>query len=347
MFTQNYLTMRPTDFAKHIADFLGKYLPAERGMSENSIKAYRDTFVLLIRFFSEERNMPVNKITLNNIDRELVTAFLDWLQDVKGCSVSTRNARLAALRSFFSFLEYENPERIHQAQKILSIPIKKGEKKNIKYLSVDGVRLLLQQPDRKTKSGRRDIAMLALMYDTGARVQEIADLKAGCVRLEKPYTISITGKGRKTRIVPLLDRQIDLLADYMYEHGLTRPENAQCYLFVNRNGNKITRGGIAYLLQKYLDMAKQKNPSLIPDGISCHSIRHSRAMHLLQADVPLIYIRDLLGHESVVTTEIYAKADSRRKREVLANAFTPITDVDEEKPVWLKNDNLLEWLNSL
>lgn len=340
--------MRPTDFAKYLADFLGKYLPAERGMSKNSIKAYRDTFVLLIRYFSEERHISVNKITLDKIDQGVVTAFLDWLQNVKGCGVSTRNARLAALRSFFSFLEYENPERIHQAQMILSIPIKKSEKKSIKYLSVDGIRFLLRQPDRWTQIGRRDLAMLALMYDTGARVQEIADLKAECVRLEKPFTISITGKGRKTRVVPLLDKQMEYLADYMCEHDLNCPENASRYLFTNRSGNKLTRGGISYLLQKYLTMAKDKNPTLIPDGISCHSLRHSRAMHLLQADVPLIYIRDLLGHESVVTTEIYARTDSRRKREVLTNAFTPILDEKkDEKPIWLKNDALLEWLNSL
>lgn len=125
MFFLNSLKMRPTDFAKYLADFLGKYLPAERGMSKNSIKAYRDTFVLLIRYFSEERRISVNKITLDKIDQDVVAAFLDWLQNVKGCGVSTRNARLAALRSFFSFLEYENPERIHQAQKILSIPIKR------------------------------------------------------------------------------------------------------------------------------------------------------------------------------------------------------------------------------
>lgn len=340
--------MKPTDFAKYLADFLGKYLPAERGMSENSIKAYRDTFVLLIRYFLEERRTPVNKITLDKIDQDAVTAFLEWIENAKGCGVSTRNVRLAALRSFFSFLEYENPTRIHQAQKILSIPVKKGEKKSIKYLSVDGIRLLLQQPDRRTPVGRRDLAMLALMYDTGARVQEIADLKSECVRMEKPYTISITGKGRKTRTVPLLDMQMEILISYMREQCLDRSENAARYLFTNRSGRKLTRGGITYLLHKYLVMAKDKNPALIPEGISCHSLRHSRAMHLLQADVPLIYIRDLLGHESVVTTEIYAKTDSRRKREVLTNAFTPVINEEkDDKPIWLKDDNLLEWLNSL
>lgn len=340
--------MKPTDFAKYLADFLGKYLPAERGMSENSIKSYRDTFVLLIRYFSEEKHIPVNKITLDKIDRDLVCSFLSWLQNVKCCSSSSRNTRLAALRSFFTFLEYEDPGRIHQAQKILSIPIKKSEKKSIGYLSVEGIRLLLRQPDRNTQKGRRDLAMLALMYETGARVQEIADLKAECVRIEKPYTISITGKGRKTRVVPLLEKQMEYLMDYMREYNLNRPEKASYYLFTNRNGNKLTRGGISFILKKYLAMAKNENQALIPDKISCHSLRHSRAMHLLQADVPLIYIRDLLGHESVVTTEVYAKADSRRKREVLTNAFTQVLDEKkDEKPIWLKNGDLLEWLKNL
>jgi site-specific recombinase XerD len=228
------------------------------------------------------------------------------------------------------------------------IPLKKAEKKNIRYLTIDGMKLLLQQPDRTSRQGRRDLALLALMYDTGARVQEITDLTVENVRCTKPYTVRITGKGQKTRIVPLLDDQVVHLLKYMKENRLEYIENSCKPLFLNNRMEKLTRGGITYILQKYIEMAKSVNPGLIPDGITCHSLRHSKAMHLLQTDVSLIYIRDILGHESVMTTEIYAKTDSKRKREVLTNAFTPTIEEQEcDRPLWLKDDNLLEWLKGL
>ncbi len=339
--------MKPTDFAKHLSDFFGKYLPGERGLSKNSIMAYRDTFILLIRYYRDEAGIPVSKLTLDKITQTSVSDFLRWLQDTKNCCVRTRNARLAAIKSFFSYLEYENPTYIFESQKIRSIPLKKAEKKSIRYLTVEGIKLLLQQPNRTSKQGRRDFALLALMYDTGARVQEIADLRAENIRCTSPYTIKITGKGQKTRIVPLLDAQVVHLFKYMEENHLNRIENSCKPLFNNNRMEKLTRGGITYILAKYINMAKEQNPALIPDGITCHSLRHSKAMHLLQADVPLIYIRDILGHESVLTTEIYAKVDSKRKREVLTNAFTPIGIDENDKPTWLNDDNLLEWLNQL
>ena len=340
--------MKPTDFAKYLSDFFGKYLPGERGLSKNSIMAYRDTFVLLIRYYRDEIGIPVSKLTLDKLTQSSVSDFLKWLQNAKNCCSSTRNARLAAIKSFLSYLEYENPVYMFECQKIRSIPLKKAEKKSIKYLTIDGIKLLLQLPNRANRQGRRDFALLALLYDTGARVQEIADLMAENIRCTQPYTIKITGKGQKTRIIPLLDAQVVHLFNYMKENHLDKIENSCKPLFTNNRKEKLTRGGIAYILAKYISIAKEKNPALIPNGITCHSIRHSKAMHLLQADVPLIYIRDILGHESVLTTEIYARADSRRKREVLTNAFTPIDEEKgNDKPIWLNDDNLLEWLNQL
>jgi len=310
--------------------------------------AYRDTFVLLIRYYRDEIGIPVSKLTLDKLTQTSVSDFLRWLQNTKNCCSSTRNARLAAIKSFFSYLEYENPAYMFECQKIRSIPLKKAEKKNISYLTIDGIKLLLQLPNRANRQGRRDLALLALMYDTGARVQEIADLTAENIRCAQPYTIKITGKGQKTRIIPLLDAQVVHLFKYMKENHLDRIENFCKPLFTNNRKEKLTRGGIAYILAKYMNMAREKNPVLIPDGITCHSIRHSKAMHLLQADVPLIYIRDILGHESVLTTETYAKSDSRKKREALTNAFTPIgEEKGNDKPIWLNDDNLLEWLNQL
>lgn len=190
------------------------------------------------------------------------------------------------------------------------------------------------------------MALLSLMYDTGARVQEIADLTVECLRLTKPYTIRMMGKGQKVRIVPLIEQQVLHLQRYMADECLFDSKKAKMPLFSSGCGRKLTRSGISYILNKYVSKARVESATLIPEKVSCHSLRHSRAMHLLQADVPLIYIRDLLGHESVVTTEIYARVDSKRKREVITNAFVP-TSEEPNEPVWLKDTNLLDWLKSL
>jgi len=336
--------MQPTDFSRYLTNFLTKYLPAERGSSQNTIVAYRDTFVLLINFM-ESIGTKINKLTVKELSRESILNFLDWIQKERKGSDLTRNARLAAIHSFFKYLQYQHPENLHQYQHILSIPMKKAEQKAMNYLSIEAITLLLQQPDLTTRKGRRDLALLSLMYDTGSRVQEIIDLTPLCVRLDKPATIKVTGKGNKTRIIPMLDGQVNLLKNYMKENKLDVPCANMYPLFFNVRGEKLTRAGINYILEKYADRAAMKNAKIIPKQISCHCLRHSKAMHLLQAGVNLVYIRDILGHVSVTTTEIYARADSRKKREAIEAAYVEIAL--KETPSWIKNDNLLEWLSSL
>ena len=186
--------------------------------------------------------------------------------------------------------------------------------------------------------------MLALMYDCAARVQEIIDLEPSSIRLNKPLTIKIIGKGNKARIVPLMDQEIVHLKGYMKENDLLQIHRRRDPLFYNSRQEKLTRAGVNCILLKYASLARPKNPGLIPEKISCHSLRHSKAMHLLQAGVNLVYIRDILGHESVQTTEIYARADSKQKREAIEKAYAGI--IKKEAPSWMKNDNLLEWLKS-
>jgi site-specific recombinase XerD len=338
--------MKTTDFARHLANFFAKYLPSERGASKNTIMAYRDAFVLLFHYMEQEKNIKPKKICLNDLDKAVIVDFLNWLETVKGNSVKTRNARLAAIRSFFDYLQYLEPVNVFECQKIMSIHVKKTEKKVMKYLTVEGIRLLLKQPDQKTYRGRRDLAMIALMYDTGARVQEIADLKVKNIRLSEPCTIAVSGKGSKTRIVPMMKEQMKILIRYMQENHLLEDTCKPAPLFFNARNEKLTRAGISYILQKYLQDARLQDPTLIPEGISCHSLRHSKAMHLLQAGVPLIYIRDLLGHESVITTEVYARTDSLQKRKALEKAFVKVPD-DNEPPSWQRNNELLEWLKNL
>ncbi|CAL66205.1 phage integrase family protein [Christiangramia forsetii KT0803] len=334
--------MKPTDFSKYISDFIIRYLPDERGASVNTITAYRDTFVLLLDFIEKEKLLKVEKLTLAKIKKETIIEFLDWIQKERKCSDSTRNMRLAAIHSFYRYLQYENLDNLHECQKVLSIRSKKTRKESITYLSIEGIRLLLQQPDTTTTRGRRDLALLSLTYDTGARVQEIIDLTPSRLRLGKPPVIKIIGKGNRVRLVPMLDAQIIHLKNYMEEHRLDQPTANIHPLFFNSRKEKFTRAGINHILHKYMDMARKADNTLIPDKASCHSFRHSKAMHLLQAGVNLVYIRDILGHVSVQTTEIYARADSRQKRKALENAYVDINP--DEEPVWTKNENLISWL---
>lgn len=339
--------MKPTDFSKYVTDFFLKYLSHERGASNNTISSYRDTFILLFQFMEEKKHLKLKKLTLTNITRQVIIEFLDWLQESrKNCS-STRNQRLAVIRSFFCYIQYDNPEHISQCHEIMSIKLKNTPLKIINYLSVEGLKLLLEQPDTTTRKGRRDLALLSLMYDTGARVQEIIDLTVNSCRLNKPYTVKIAGKGNKTRIVPLMEAQVNILKGYIAENKLSEPFAGEYPLFFNSQKKKFTRAGVTTILLKYVEMARYVNPELIPQKLSCHSLRHSKAMHLLQAGVNLVYIRDILGHVSVQTTEIYAKADAKLKREALEKAYVEVQPVNIPAAIWMEDQDLKEWLTNL
>ena len=337
--------MNPTDFAQHISFFLSRYLPSQKGVSKNTIASYRDTFILFLRFAEDHKGINRNKLTLKMMTREFVIEFLDWLQKNRHNSNSTRNARLAAIHSYTAYLQNEDIYNMYELQKIMSIRYKKHEYQSINYLSVEGIKLLLKQPDTTTEKGRRDLVLISLMYDTGARVQEIIDLTPSDVNIQKHSTIKIAGKGNKTRLIPMLDTQVKNLISYMKENKMCDPENNRRPMFNNGRGDKLTRAGITYIIKKYADMAKLEDSKLVPDKITPHSLRHSKAMHLLQAGVPLIYIRDILGHVSVQTTEIYARIDTKHKFEIMQKAYTEVVS-DGEEPKW-QNDDILTWLKRL
>lgn len=337
--------MKPTDFAYFLTSYLSKYLPGEVGASSNTIQSYRDTFALLIRYCAYEKSIPPEKLVLQKLDKSLIQDFLSWLETERKCCVSTRNQRLAALHAFFQYLQLEQPQALYEHQQILAIPLKKAQKKSIMYLTLDAVKILLDTPSKTTKIGRRSLILLSLMYDSGARVQELADVRVADVRLRSPATVRFTGKGNKTRIVPLMEPMTKLLEQYLKENKLNLPQCNEYPLFCNRGGQKLSRSGIAYILEKYFNEAKSLSPEYFPDTISPHVMRHSKAMHLLQSGVNLIYIRDLLGHVSIQTTEIYAKADGRMKRQALEAAYG--NTVSNELPPWQENADLLEWLQSL
>ena len=336
-----------TDFAKYLENFFIKYLIGECGSSKHTIRAYRDSFTLLLMFMKQEKRINADKLELKHFNKEVILDFLLWLEQEHNNSISTRNQRYAAIRSFCKYLQYEDPTRIKEWQTIRSIKLKKSINKTIDYISIDGIKLLLNQIPINARDSRRDLAMLALLYDSGARVQELIDLTPSCIRREVPFHVLLTGKGHKQRIVPLQKEQIILLEQYINDYGLNRPERELCPLFFNRVGEKLTTAGVTYVLKKYADSARLVNPDLIPITTSPHCLRHSKAMHLLQSGVNLVYIRDFLGHKSIQTTEIYARADSKQKREALESVYVDVIPEKNKERSWEKNHTLRDFLKNL
>ncbi len=331
-----------TDLAVFLHRFLTSHLAGMRGCSPNTIASYRDTFKILIGWFAGHRSVPPEKLTLDHVDAAAVTDFLGWLETGRRNSASTRNQRLAAITSFFRWLQSQEPARMAACQEVLAIPAKGKAQPGVPRLTVAQTRQLLAAPDRSTQRGRRDATLLATLYETAARVSELAGLAVRDIRLEPPPLAVLTGKGRKTRQVPLGASAAALLGAYLAENGLDKPGRDDHPLFFNQHGTRLSRGGIAWITAKY--HAQAGGPA--PAG-TCHPhiLRHSRAMHLLESGVPLPYIRDLLGHAELSTTEIYARASTEAKRKALEAACTDI--VTDDLPEWNHDPVLLTWLASL
>jgi len=336
--------MKPTDFSVHVTNFLSHYLAAQRNLSPNTIKAYRDVFTLLLRFCRDVRGIALERLSLAQIDAPLVEAFLDHLRNDRHSTISTQNHRLAALHAFFRYVQSEVPERLLQCQQILAIPLRRHAHPIVGYLSKEYLAEILAQPDPRTHTGRRDAVLLSVLYDTGARVQELVDLSAGDVRLDPPAQIRLMGKGRKMRAVPLMDTTAQILRDYLRDNGLDRPEHFDRPLFQNRQGLRLSRSGVRYILEKYVNAVRGNHPGFT-QPVSPHCVRHTKGMHLLQSGVPLEIIRDFLGHVDVKTTQIYARANLEMKRKALEK----VADVSliPEIPSWKQDKTLLEWLHSL
>lgn len=335
------------DFSVMVESFFTEYLIKERGASNHTIRSYRDTFVQFIEYMAEQKQIKPDKILLSHVDKNQVVSFLDWLENERNVSVTTRNQRRAAFCSFFKYLMYEDPIHMSQWKKAMSVSAKRGDGKSLSYLTVDGIKALFEQVDIGTRSGNRDLTLLSVLYNTGARVSELTSLTPQSLRMVKPYVIKLYGKGSKQRIVPVDEDTVKLLEQYMADYHLNQSGMESHPLFFNSWGEALTTPGVTYIIQKYASMTRALHPDLIPKTISPHVFRHSRAMHLLQAGVNLVYIRDLLGHVSVQTTEIYARADSKLKREALEKAYVDMGVKEPEVKSWDKNQKLKSFLKGL
>ena len=336
--------MKPTDLSVHLTGFLSHHLAAQRNLSPNTIRAYRDTFTLLLRYCRDQRGMPLERLCLKQIDVPLVEAFLDHLEHDRHASIRTRNYRLAALHAFFRYVQSEVPDHLLQCQRIIAIPLRRHPRTTVGYLAKDDLAKVLAQPDTRTRGGRRDAVLLSVLYDTGARVQELIDMSAGDVRLEPPAQIRLFGKGRKMRAVPLMDATARLLRDHLRESDLDQPERFEQPLFQNRQGGRLSRWGVRYILDKHVQAVRNAHPAFT-QSVTPHTLRHTKGMHLLQSGVSLEIIRDFLGHEHVLTTQIYARANLEMKRKALARVADDSAFPDV--PSWKKDSTLLEWLRSL
>ena len=335
-----------TDFAVLLRRFLTSHLAGLRGCSPNTIASYRDTFKLLIAYFRDEQIHPARQAhpRPHRRRRDHRVPRLAAKPN-RHNSVSTRNQRLAAISSFFRVdaIPGPGPDGRLPGHPRRSPP-RRTAQPSVNHLTVEQTRRLLAQPDRSTRRGRRDATLLATLYDTAARVQEFADLTVRDIRLQPPAMAALTGKGRKTRHVPLGDNTAALLTAYLAEHGLDQPGHDDHPLFFNQHRNKLSRGGIAWIIGKY--QAQRRRPGSSPAPTSARtSCATAEAMHLYEAGVPLPYIRDILGHVDLSTTEIYARASTEAKRKALEAAYTEI--VTDDLPEWNHDTGLLNWLASL
>jgi len=334
------IDLKTADFPKLLGNFLSIYLPSQRNFSKNTISSYCDTFKLLLKYFNSAKGISADKIQLKQMNRELFLDFISWLEIDRNCSISTTNQRLACIRSFFRFVQMEHPETMLECQKILGMPFRRKYSPSICYLNADDLKLILEQPNYSLRTGRRDLTLLSLLYDTGARVQEIADLKVRSIRLDAPAQVTLIGKGNKARVIPLMEATVSLLRGYLEEHHLNIPKCFEYPLFSNQRHEPLTRAGICYVLNKYANQARIIQP-LLPEKITPHIFRHSKAMHLLEAGINIVYIRDILGHVDISTTEIYAKANMEMKRAALEK----VSHISSGNvPFWANDADLVTWL---
>jgi len=337
--------LKVNHFQYLLSSYFLKYIPERTNYSDNTIKSYRDTFILLFQYQEDYLNKPVSKFSFEVLSRKYFEDFLVWLENEKKYSVSSINQRLAALHAFFKYIQRENPEYIELCGSILTIKTKKIPVVPMNYLSVEAIKVLLSVQDGSIIPHRREIALLVLLYDSGARVQEVADLTFGDIRNNKLPTVKLSGKGNKVRIIPLMPQTLDILNIYMNDCRRKKEIEPTHPLFYNKSSQKLTRAGIAYILEKNIKKARNINPEMFSGKITPHTLRHSKAMHLLEAGVNLIYIRDFLGHTSVITTEIYAKSNPEVKRKAIESASPNV--LPTEKYSLSEKEEMLEWLKTI
>lgn len=334
---------KTSTLALALQGFFTDYLPRQRALSPHTLQSYRDSLKLLLQFAAGKKGDP-SQLTVEHLNVERITAFLQNLETSRHNKVSTRNVRLSAIHSFFRYLGGQCPEHLERTQRILSIPFKRTGTRQIEHFDSDEIQAVLKAVKVEAVSGGRDLTLLSLMFNTGARVGEIVGVQTGDLRLSAPCSVLLRGKGRKERTCPLWPETAGLLQKLIEQRGLPATHSAP--VFLNERGGPLTRFGVRLILKKHVAKAAQRHASLKGKRLHPHSIRHSTAVHLLRSGVDLSTIAHWLGHVSVNTTNKYLAINLEAKREALAKARPMLKGV-RSSGQWRKNPNLITWLESL
>ena len=334
--------MKLPTLATLLSAFFLRYLAVERGVSPHTTTSYRDSMKLLLQYSATRCRRSVDLLVIEDLAAPLVLDFLTDLETGRGNAIRTRNARLAAVQTFFRYVAGREPALAAVCSPVLAIPAKKALRPVMGYLSEQELGHLLVQVDRLAKHGERDYVLLSVLYDTGARIQELLDLTPRDFHLETPPFVCVRGKGRRERLCPLLPQSARLVRQFLHAEG-RRLDDQQPFL-QNGRGARLGRHGARYILLKYLRRATGSMPALARTGISPHTLRHTKAMHLLQSGVPLVMVKDFLGHVDLKSTEVYVQADLEMKRKALESASC----LDAPQPPQARlSATLIEWLESL
>jgi integrase/recombinase XerD len=332
----------PNKLAFRLREYFTDHLPRVRGMSAHTVHSYRDGWVLLLRFLASQRKCQVHDLDFGNIEPDHVIAFLAHLEEVRKNGATTRNVRLAAIHAFFRYVGSYHPEQLDRVQRILSIPFKRSRQRIVEYLEHHEIEAILSRISRASRDGRRDYALLAIMFNTGARVQEIVDLRARDLQLIRPFQVRLFGKGRKERFCPLWPQTAHVLRDHCEERHLDLRSDVR--VFLNHREEPLTRFGVRYILAKHFDHARAHVSTLTRKRLHPHSMRHSTAVALLTSGVDLTTISQWLGHSSPNTTNRYATIDLDMKRRAIAKV-KPVGQRSSSS--WRRNQSVLEWLENL
>ena len=332
-------------FFKLVRGFLTVYLPKHRCYSPHTVKAYRDTLNLFRHFLQEKKGIAFTRIRFDLITHDVVYDFLAWLQDTRECHAATKNHRLAALKGFLHYCAIEDPALMAIDLDIQQVHAQKIARPRVAYLSETALKVLLEQPDPHTRRGQRDRFLMILLYDTGARIQELLNLKLKDLHLNNPTPcLDLTGKGNKTRPVPLMDKTLEHLQAYLKVfHPAADPAQEYLLFYTLHHGQpgQMSPDNVARFLKRYGQAAHQVC-SEVPLRMHAHLFRHTRAMHLYQAGIPLSYIKDFLGHVSVNTTDVYAAADVSLLRTALEKISTPASQsASVAAPIWQDNEDMI------
>lgn len=325
-----------------VRDYFTDHLPRLRGSSPHTIHSYRDSLALLLRFIADQRKVPVAAVDLADLDPPHILAFLSHLEDQRNNGVATRNVRLAAIHALFRFVASRNPEQLDLAQRVLAVPFKRAPNRAIDYLEYEEIDSILKAIDRTTPQGIRDYALLATMFNTGGRVQEIVDLRVRDVQLIKPFQVRLFGKGKKERYCPLWAETAAVLRSFSKQRKIELSPEA--HLFVNHRGQPLSRFGVRHILSRCLGAASETAPTLAKKRLHPHSMRHSTAVALLKSGVDLSTISHMLGHASPTTTNRYARVDLEMKRKAIGKV-KPVPR--KSRTPWARDGTILDWLESL